>query len=351
MNQSSAPTPKKHVAILFGGKSAEHDISVLSAHNIADALDRTKFDLTLIGIDRTGGWHAVVDTADLADVSPETRPDLSLLEGIDVVFPVLHGPMGEDGTIQGLLELMDLPYVGPNVLGSAVGMDKDVMKRLLRDAGIMTAPFMTITAADRPHLDAKAVIQKLGLPLFVKPANMGSSIGVSQVASVGELAAAVDAALCFDVKVLIETAIVGSEIECAVLGNENPKASVIGRVISDNNFYSYDEKYDSTSTTVLEIPAKLPTAQSEKAQQTALETYRVLGCEGLTRVDMFAAANGDVVVNEVNTLPGFTSISMYPKLWEASGLGYTELITKLLELAMERSEMRAKLQTTYVAAL
>lgn len=336
------------MAILFGGKSAEHEISILSAQNVVDALDRTQFECTLIGIDSLGGWHAVQTPNELQRVVPQAAyPDLSLLAGVDVVFPVLHGPMGEDGTMQGLLELMDMPYVGPNVLSSAIGMDKDSMKRLLRDANILVAPGITIAAQGRSNLDPDFVVQTLGLPLFVKPANMGSSIGVSRVSSASELAVAVDIAFRFDTKVLIETAIVGDEIECAILGNEEPQASIVGRIIPDDTFYSYDAKYDSSSQTGLEIPADLPRVQAEKVRQTALEVYRVLGCEGLTRVDMFACANGDIVVNEINTLPGFTSISMYPKLWEASGIPYTALITRLLELAMERAKKRRTLQAAH----
>jgi D-alanine-D-alanine ligase len=348
MNNSTTPTHKTRVAIVFGGKSAEHEISVQSASNVVAALDRTQFELTLVGIDTQGGWHAVEKPDDLSKAtSHTTQPDLALLEDIDVVFPILHGPMGEDGTMQGLFELMELPYVGPNVLSSAVGMDKDVMKRLLRDADILVAPFMTVTASERPYFTPESAVETLGLPLFVKPANMGSSIGVSRVADVHELMVAIDNALRFDTKVLLETAIVGDEIECAVLGNEHPESSVIGRIVPDGSFYSYDAKYDSGHTTGLEIPAKLPTVQAEHARQTALQVYQLLGCEGLSRVDMFALSNGDIVVNEINTLPGFTTISMYPKLWEASGVSYTELITRLLELALERAQKRSNLQTTH----
>lgn len=338
------------VAILFGGKSAEHDISIQSARNIVAALNTNRFESVLIGIDIQGGWHEVARPDDLKNVVPDpARPRIDLLDDVQVVFPVLHGPMGEDGTIQGLLELMNMPYVGPNVLSSAVGMDKDIMKRLLRDAGIAVAPFMTVTAHTRTSLDTTAVIDTLGLPLYVKPANMGSSIGVSRVVNSHELSAALDLAFRFDTKVLLETAVVGDEIECAVLGNEHPKASTVGRIIAEDGFYSYDAKYQDTHhETTLEIPANLPEEQIKRAQYTALETYQILGCEGLARVDMFALPNGEIVVNEINTLPGFTEISMYPKLWEASGMSYTQLITKLIELALERANSRAKLQTAYM---
>ena len=341
---------KLRVAVLFGGKSAEHEISVLSARNVISAIDQSKFELLLIGIDDHGGWHRVDTVDDLAHVAtPESmhaRPDIELLDQVDAVFPVLHGPMGEDGTIQGLLELIGMPYVGPDVLGSAVGMDKDIMKRLLRDADISVAPFLVITTQSRNEYSEESIVAKLGLPLFVKPANMGSSIGVSKVYTVNELTGAMDSAFEFDHKILIETAIIGDEIECAVLGNEDPEASVIGKIIaSDDVLYSFDAKYSDGNNTVLEIPAVLPDQRAEEAKVTALRTFQVLGCEGMARVDMFATATG-IVVNEINTIPGFTEFSMYPQLWAASGLSYTDLITRLIGLAIERSMRTHNLRTT-----
>jgi D-alanine-D-alanine ligase len=341
-------TSKLRVAILFGGKSAEHEISVLSAKSVVSALDRSLFDPRPIGIDVNGCWHGL-DTPDaLEHIIPKENmfgPNLGLLEDVDVVFPVLHGPMGEDGTMQGLLELMDLPYVGPNVLGSAVGMDKDVMKRLLRDAGISITPFLTVSSQTK--LDTDSIVQTLGLPLFVKPANMGSSVGVSKVTKADDLVTAVDLAFRFDTKVLIETAIVGSEIECAVLGNEHPEASVLGRIIPRDSFYSYDAKYHDEDGTVLEIPARISADVAERARAVALSTFQTLGCEGMARIDMFASEDGRIIVNEINTIPGFTKFSMYPGLWEASGLPYPALITRLLRLAMERAEKRKALTASY----
>jgi len=371
MKHSDTSGRKIRVGILFGGKSAEHEVSLQSARNVLQAMDAQQFEPVLIGIDKHGKWHAApgrqaLQDGDLARLltdgkdapTPRNAEDndqaqqlvttggASALTTLDVVFPVLHGPLGEDGSMQGFLELAGIPYVGPGILGSAIGMDKDVMKRLLRDAGIPVTDFVTLAA--RPATArAQELANQLGLPLFVKPANMGSSVGVSKVTSVADLPAAVAAALQFDTKVLVERAIIGDEIECAVLGNDAPEASVIGRVIPNDGFYSYEAKYLDENGAVLEIPAKLPKAATENARRTAVETFKVLACEGMSRVDMFAQPDGTIVVNEINTIPGFTKISMYPKLWEATGVSYTELITRLINLAIERFERRQKLQTTY----
>lgn len=322
----------------------------MSARNVLDAMDKARYEPVLIRIDRSGVWHLVDgfdDAGQEVAALPGRRALLVRETGeelpLDAVFPILHGPMGEDGTMQGLLELVDLPYVGPGVLGSAVGMDKDVMKRLLRDAGLGVADCVTITSSD---IDADEIIEQLGLPLFVKPANMGSSVGVNKVDTIEALQPAILEALRYDTKVLIETGIVGDEIECAVLGNGDPEASTVGRIVPQSAaFYSHDAKYVDSDGALLEIPAKLPKDVMEQARQTALLTYQILGCEGMTRVDMFVQKDGSLVVNEVNTIPGFTNISMYPKLWEASGLSYTDLITRLLELAVERHATRAALRT------
>jgi D-alanine-D-alanine ligase len=366
-DHSKSAKRKIRVGILFGGKSAEHEVSLRSAQNVLEALDKERFEPVLIGIDKTGKWHFdpqqkaigsdVVEPG--SDMAVTLQPgntsrqlvgayDLKPQTAVDVVFPVLHGPMGEDGTVQGFLELADIPYVGPGILGSAVGMDKDVMKRLLRDAGIPVADFAVLTSAELSVDDAADLIKQLGLPLFVKPANMGSSVGVSRVDKTGDLRQAIEEALQFDVKVLVERAIAGDEIECAVLGNDRPEASIIGRIIpSSGNFYSYEAKYLDEDGAVLEIPAVISKDVSERARETAIETFKVLGCEGMSRVDMFAQKDGTILVNEINTIPGFTAISMYPKLWEASGLPYTDLISHLIDLAIERFEQRHKLRTTY----
>jgi D-alanine-D-alanine ligase len=268
----------------------------------------------------------------------------SSLGPIDVVFPILHGPFGEDGTVQGLLKLADLPFVGAGVLGSAVGMDKDVMKRLLRDAGIPIGKFLAYRRADKIRF---AQVKKvLGLPLFVKPANLGSSVGISKVSKPGEFAAAVKEAFRYDNKIVIEEFIRGREVECSVLGNDRPIASLPGEIIVNRDFYSYDAKYLDAQAARLEIPAKLPRAVIRKVRAIALRTYEVLGCEGMGRVDFFVAADGAVLVNEINTIPGFTKISMYPKMWQASGISYPKLIDRLIQLALARHRAEKRLRTS-----
>jgi len=354
------------VGILFGGKSAEHEISLLSAKNVYDAIDRTKFEPILIGIDKTGRW--LINDAEKFLLNPENPAlvklnpngkDVSLrpenngmfsAEGsgnfnIDVVFPILHGPFGEDGTVQGFLKLADIPYVGPGVLGSAVGMDKDVMKRLFRDAGIPIGKFITVKSHERvpSFTDIK---NELGTPFFIKPANMGSSVGINKVRDEAEYAASLKDAFLYDTKIIIEEFIPGREIECAVLGNEEPAASLPGEIIPSHDFYSYDAKYLDEKGASLEIPAKLDDATIKRIQDLAIKVFQVLCCEGLSRVDFFFKKDGSLIVNEINTMPGFTKISMYPKMWEASGIGYTELITRLIELAISRFEKERRIKTS-----
>lgn len=345
---------KIKVGIIFGGKSAEHEVSLRSAKNIVEAIDKDKYDPVLIGIDKTGIWF-LHDRASFLFNATDRRialipqsegkigPDIS----IDVAFPILHGTFGEDGTIQGLLKLADIPYVGAGVLGSAVGMDKDVMKRLLRDAGIPVARFVAVKESDA--LTYEEVVEKLGSPFFVKPANLGSSVGVHKVCNKEEFANAIRDAWKYDRKILIEEYINGREIECAVLGNDEPIASIPGEIAPHHDFYSYEAKYTDAHGSTCEIPAKLADELVKKVQALAVKTFQTLSCEGLGRVDFFLKENGDVLVNEINTMPGFTSISMYPKLWEASGVSYTELIDRLIVLACERFEKEKKLITSYGA--
>lgn len=345
---------KIKVGIIFGGKSAEHEVSLRSAKNIIEAIDAKKYDPVLIGIDKTGAWF-LHDRADFLFKAADRRialipqsegkiaPDIS----IDVAFPILHGTFGEDGTIQGLLKLADIPYVGAGVLGSAVGMDKDVMKRLLRDAGIPIAAFLAVRENDAPAYEE--AVEKLGTPLFVKPANLGSSVGVHKVSNKEEFAKAVQDAWKYDRKILIEEYIKGREIECAVLGNDEPIASIPGEIAPHHEFYSYEAKYTDVHGATCEIPAKVSDELVKKVQALAIKTFQTLLCEGLGRVDFFLKENGDVLVNEINTMPGFTSASMYPKLWEASGISYTELIDRLIVLAFERFAKEKKLITSYGA--
>jgi D-alanine-D-alanine ligase len=362
---------KLRVVVLFGGKSAEHEVSLQSAKNVAEALDKSKYDVHLVGIDKQGRWHLDNPAALLSGVNPALKKlnaasgdSLALVPGrekgpivpadggealgaIDVVFPVLHGPHGEDGTVQGLLKLADLPFVGPGVLGSAVSMDKDVAKRLMRDAGIPVANFMTFDRVKRSDINFDQVRDTLGLPVFIKPANLGSSVGIHKASDRAEFEHGVADALRFDSKILIEEAITGREVECAVLGNETPIASVPGEVKPKGEFYTYEAKYVDENGAVLEIPAKVSPETAGQIQDLALKTFRALGCEGMARIDFFLRPDGGLLVSEVNTIPGFTNISMYPKLWEASGVPYKELLDRLIQLAIERFQRDRALRTSY----
>lgn len=360
---------KIRVGIIFGGKSAEHEVSLQSARNVIEAIDKKKYEPVLIGIDKTGQWflqdrsHFLLhgDDPKLIRLNDEHRQSTALVpqsEGkmllidagesdkfIDVAFPLVHGTFGEDGTLQGLLKLADIPFVGASVLGSAVGMDKDVMKRLLRDAGIPVSKFLVVKEKEMPSYTD--VVATVGTPCFVKPANAGSSVGVSKVKNEEDFFTAIEEAFRYDRKILIEEYIQGREIECAVLGNDDPIASVPGEIIPQKEFYSYEAKYIDVDGAAVEIPAKLSGESIKKIQAMAIRTFEALSCEGLGRVDFFLKENGDVYVNEINTLPGFTSISMYPKLWAESGIAYPDLIDRLIELAFERFETEQKLTTSY----
>lgn len=349
---------KIRVALLLGGKSAEHEVSIRSARNIAAAIDPKKYEVIAIEINKSGHWlppkpasalleekTTVLSSQQNMEIIPSGGDSFVYGGGkIDVVFPILHGPFGEDGTVQGLLRLANVPFVGAGVLGSAVGMDKDVMKRLLRDAGIPIGKFITLHAGEK--LSFKEAKKRLGTPLFIKPANLGSSVGVSKAKSEKEFKQAVSEAFKFDTKILIEEFIDGREIECSVLGNEHPIASVPGEIVVHDDFYSYDAKYVHEDGASLEIPAKLPPKVAKLVRETAIRTFKTLECEGMGRVDSFVTKRGKVFVNEINTIPGFTNISMYPKLWEASGISYEKLIDKLITLAIERFEKQKKLQTS-----
>ncbi len=360
---------KLRVAVLFGGRSAEHEISLLSARFVVESLDRSKYEPVLIGIDKAGHW-LLQDEASLLDaprdprlvklnqatpsvlLPPHPAPSNASLQrtnpadggsfGVDVIFPVLHGPMGEDGTVQGLLELSGLPYVGAGVLGSAVGMDKDVMKRLLLQAGLPILPYETLRRNEW-QAGSDAVLSRLlrlGFPQFVKPANLGSSVGVSRAKTESELAPAIEHAFEFDDKLVIEAGLDHPrEVECAVLGGDTPRASVPGEITIDHpdGYYSYAAKYVDGSGVATSIPARLTPEQAQAVQRLALATFQTLECEGLARVDLFLDKAGNLYVNEINTLPGFTAISMFPKLWQASGVPAPELMTILIDDALARA--------------
>jgi D-alanine-D-alanine ligase len=391
---------KLRIGVLFGGRSGEHEVSLLSAASILKSIDRRKYEVVPIGISKQGQWLMEADadrlltgqsdtpaqlplvpadefavsaavlrsgeplhipapptapkplTIDLHATSELAAPNSDFAQTLDVVFPVLHGTFGEDGTIQGLLELADVAYVGSGVLGSAAGMDKDAMKRLFFAAGLPQTPHVTMLRSDwraNPLQCRKSIEKALRYPLFVKPANLGSSVGISKVHSRAELAAAMDLAASFDRKLVVEQGVGGPgakprELEVAVLGNDSPEASVVGEIIPAKEFYDYEAKYQLSgpdeSRSV--IPAKLTVAQQRQIRAMAIQAFRACDCAGLARVDflMEPAAPGKtkpgIFLNEINTMPGFTSISMYPKLWQASGLGYRDLIDRLIALARER---------------
>jgi D-alanine-D-alanine ligase len=358
---------RKRVGIVFGGRSGEHEVSLQSARSIYAALDKEKYEPVLLGVDKEGAWHLGADASFFLNASDPKRialdgaapvvvpagggretalavkdPESGIVRGrVDVFFPIIHGTFGEDGSLQGLLRLLDAPFVGASVLGSAVGMDKDVMKRLLRAAGLPTARFVVLRSAGG---DLGAVARELGLPVFVKPANLGSSVGITKVTRAADLEAAVLHALRFDRKVLVEEAVPGREIEVAVLGDDDPAASVCGEIVPQREFYSYDAKYVDEQGALLRIPAPLEPETSDRIRAMAVRTFQVLECEGMARVDFFLRPDGEPVVNEINTLPGFTRISMYPKLWEATGLPYPRLLDRLIELAIERHRRESALQ-------
>lgn len=358
---------KQKVAIIFGGRSAEFEISLNSASNICNALDHSRFDPVLIGIDRAGTWYyntaypvtnvqlltrnyfegavqILVRKEDgqavVTDVLTQER-----LHTFEVAFSIIHGTFGEDGTLQGFLKTLDIPFVGPDVLGSSVCMDKEVTKRLLRDKGIPVADFLVMRKHDRMSLSFEEAAAKLGLPLFIKPCNAGSSVGVSKVTDRESFAAAVKEAFLYDHKILVEEAVIGKEVECAILGNEAPQASVVGEIVPARDFYSYDAKYKDADGAAMKIPAAIDDTIAQLLRDTAVEAFVTTCCEGLSRVDFFLRPDNTFVLNEINTLPGFTEISMYPKLWESTGLPYTDLISRLIELALQRQERNKSLHT------
>jgi len=374
---------KLRIGLLFGGRSVEHDVSIVSATSILAALDPSRYEVSLIGADRAGRWHLapgpstgtelaqglrdVLDQADvfLPAVPGETtlQPDatsgaahdgatqpLGAHARIDVIFPIIHGRGGEDGALQGLLELADVPYVGSGVLSSALQMDKDLSKRLLSAAGLPVTPWLTFSAAELARDGLPAIAERaaasLGFPVFVKPANSGSSIGIHRAENPAELVTALADAIRYDRKVLIEEAVDAREIEVAVLGNDEPRASLPGEIRAAQAFYDYDAKYRDDATELI-IPAELAEEQTTRLRELAVDAYRCLEGEGMARVDFLVErAGGRVYINELNSLPGFTAGSMYPKLWEATGLPYPELLDRLIELALERHAKRSKLETS-----
>jgi len=313
---------KLRVAVIYGGRSGEHEISLRSAESIMKALDPERYKVIHYFISKEGKWRP-------RPIAPEPKGNPE----IDVVFPVLHGTFGEDGTVQGLLELADLPYVGPGVLASSACMDKEVMKRLCTERELPVVEYVTM---QRGRLDADAACQALPFPMFVKPANLGSSVGISKVNNCAELRFALELAASYDSKILVERAIIGKELECAVLGNEEPVASMPCEILPSREFYDYEDKY-LLDKAQFKLPADLPEEQVTEIRRLAVECYRAMQCEGMSRVDfLLEEVTKKIYINEINTIPGFTSISMFPKMWEHSGLPYSKLLDRLIELAMER---------------
>jgi D-alanine-D-alanine ligase len=338
-------TRRLRVAVLAGGRSSEHDISLASARSVLEALDPTRYEATTIEIARDGRWALSGGQPGLSPGGERSVDTLPVVAGsppavalgrIDVVLPILHGPFGEDGTVQGLLELADVAYVGAGVAASALCMDKDLCKAVLRDRGIPVARNVTLRNGDRPA-------HPFSYPVFVKPARLGSSVGISKAHDEGELEAAVELARRHDDKVLIEELLEGVEVECGVLGNREPVASAVGEIVAHAEWYDYAAKYDEGGMDLL-VPARIPDGTAERVRSLAVESFVATECEGMARIDFFVTLAGEVVVNEINTIPGFTATSVYAKLFEASGVPYAELLDQLIELALERHERRSSLE-------
>ncbi len=367
---------KIRVGVLFGGQSSEHEVSLASARSVMSALDPEKYEVVPIGITKRGAWLTSGDAmsrlrsgdagldaeaapatlvadpttegrAEIVQITPGTQGQSGAHVGqpLDVIFPVLHGPYGEDGTVQGMFQVANIPFVGAEVLGSAVGMDKDMMKKAFRDAGLQVVPYICVPRREwerGPEAVRTLAEQKLQYPMFAKPANMGSSVGIGKIHGPGEFANAVTQAARYDRRIIVEQGVDAREFEVAVLGNDEPQASVVGEIVPGNEFYDYRAKYIDDNSELI-IPARIPEYISQKIRQSALQAFKAIDASGMARVDFFVARDlSEIWVNEINTIPGFTRISMYPKLWEASGLPYSQLLDRLIELAIERHADRKR---------
>jgi len=355
-----AISQKLRLGVIFGGASGEHEVSVVSAQHVMAAVDRERFDVVPIGVSKTGAWLTPEETmAQMGEPSAPYEKTLRLpgaegllacaaglmaLSTIDVAFPLIHGPGGEDGTLQGLLELAEVSYVGAGVGASAVGLDKALMKALLRDAGLPVVDHLVVTQSrwlkEAPAV-TKEIEETLLYPLFVKPANGGSSVGITKVRSREDLGNAIEEALCYDRKLVVENGVDCREIECAVLGNDEPEASGLGEIRYQGEFYDYAAKYLDSSTELLS-PAPVPPDVESRIRQIAVDAFRAIDCAGMARVDCFLTPDGEVFVDELNTVPGFTPVSMYPRLWQVAGLSYSELISRLVDLGRERFNQRRR---------
>lgn len=378
MNESGHNTinknRRKRVGIIFGGRSGEHEVSLMSARSIVSALDPDKYEIVMIGISKSGRWltgdvalaleSGVLDAANRATLLPDPQArilvqidesdaqqtTMSEVAQLDVIFPVLHGPYGEDGTVQGLLELAGLPYVGAGVVGSAVGMDKAIFKAVMIAHGIPILPWMMVLSSDwhrQPEGILERIEAKLTYPLFTKPANLGSSVGISKCNNNLELAEGLALAARYDRRLIVEQGIDARELEVSVMGNDDPIASVVGEVKPRRDFYDYVAKYVSDDSELI-IPAQLSQTQSDQIRQLAIKAFKAMDCAGLGRADfLLEKQEGQLYINEINTIPGFTRISMYPKLWEASGIEYSQLLDHLIELALERHQEKSGLDTSF----
>lgn len=363
---------KINIGLVFGGRSGEHEVSLQSAKSIFESLDKDKYNVYLIGVDKQGNWLLgnpanyllnstnpkliALNKSSSKNIVPVNKTNqseiISIESGknlakIDVFFPIIHGTYGEDGSLQGMFEMINCAYVGSGVIGSALGMDKDAQKRLLKQAGIKTAMFMTFRKNQYSNKILDEILKKFIFPVFVKPANLGSSVGISKAHNLDELKKSINEAFKYDTKILIEEFIKGREIECSVMGNDKPTASLPGEVIPRHEFYSYEAKYIDENGAGLIIPADLPKNIIKKVQETAVKTFVTLECYGFARVDFFLKSNHEIYVNEINTLPGFTKISMFPKLFEASGIKYAELLNRLIDFAIEKKKEKDKLKRSF----
>ena len=373
-HNSDSKDRRKRVGVIFGGRSGEHEVSLMSARSVMSALDPDKYEIVMIGISKTGRWltgdvalaleSGAPDTAQRATILPDpqarilvqidegdTQPaTMSEVAQLDVIFPVLHGPYGEDGTVQGLLELAGIPYVGAGVVGSAVGMDKAIFKAVMIAHGISILPWLMVLSSDW-HRQPEEILQhietKLPYPLFTKPANLGSSVGISKCTNSLELAEGLAVAAQYDRRLIVEQGIYARELEVSVMGNDDPIASVVGEVKPRRDFYDYVAKYVSDDSELI-IPAQLSQTQSDQVRKLAIQAFKAMDCAGLGRADfLLDKQDYQLYINEINTIPGFTRISMYPKLWEASGIGYSQLLDHLIELALERHQEKSMLDTSF----
>jgi D-alanine-D-alanine ligase len=356
---------KKKVAILYGGRSVEHGVSINSARNIFEFLDKNKFEPVPIGIDKKGQWF-LTDGVDkemekgkaLAIQLNPNKPEFIVVDGgqrfsVDIVFPVLHGTDGEDGSIQGMIKAMNLPLVGTGVLGSALSMNKIIAKRLLQEAGLPVSEFLTFRYEEKDKISFNAISKKLGLPFMVKAASLGSSVGVTKVSSKKDFQKAVDEAFKYDNEMLAEKFIVGREIECAILGNDPPEASYPGEIVISKKyeFYTFDAKYVDPDAVRIDVPAKLSKPVAERIRKVCVKAYQTLHCEDFSRIDLFLDKKGKIYINEINSIPGFTNSSMYPMMWKERGVNFTKLISRLLNLAQQRYNRSKRLEHDFQSSL